>query len=197
MDRIEEVKKLIYQHLKEVDAQGTVGVFISKDIMVDPCLETADFLAEQICQLFEPKTSMENELGEPAPGALEKLQEAIRKEPKPDESRLLPEQELREKIARELWRKSVSDRGFDARRWEEVLDDTKEYWLSCADIALALVKEAGYVKLDKDQSLPKIPYDLSDEYCSYYGYSGGQQDMLKATWRKVKLEVKDGEDTME
>ena len=34
-------------------------------------------------------------LGEPAPGAMERLQEAIRDKPKPDESRLLTDTETR------------------------------------------------------------------------------------------------------
>lgn len=51
------------------------------------------------------------------------------------------------------------------------------------DRILVLIREAGYVKEAKDQSLPEIPMSLRD----YDGYERCKQDMLDAGWRKVKL----------
>ena len=58
---------------------------------------------------------------------------------------------------------------------------------------LALIKEAGYVRLSKDQSLPKPPvfYDDWGGESGLEAYGQAQQDMLKVkegkAFRKVEL----------
>ena len=56
---------------------------------------------------------------------------------------------------------------------------------------LALIREAGYVKLAKDQHLPQAPVTLIDKMVKQRltrsPYSLAQQDMLKAGWRKIEL----------
>ncbi len=58
---------------------------------------------------------------------------------------------------------------------------------------LTLIKEAGYVKLADDQTLPEIPVNFYD-YQDVADYRAGQYFMLKVVdgkvWRKVELEVK-------
>ncbi len=79
---------------------------------------------------------------------------------------------------------------------EQETDDSR--WVDdVVDRILALVKEAGYVKLADDQSLPRNPYPVDDNsFDGRIGYGEGQQDMLKVVdgkaWRKVIMEVKDG-----
>ena len=79
-------------------------------------------------------------------------------------------------------------------REQEVREDIAEN-LEIADQILALTdayykeKYKDYVKLDKDQSLPKDPYDVE------WGiYRDAQKDMLQIrdgkAWRKVILEKK-------
>lgn len=60
-----------------------------------------------------------------------------------------------------------------------------------ADQILALIKEANYVKLADDQSLPELPpYSQMDSIASSIskevGYKDAQQDMFKAGFRKVE-----------
>ena len=60
-----------------------------------------------------------------------------------------------------------------------------------ADILQRLVealKEAGYVQLAEDQSLPTNPVLRNTSYEWRTGYYRAQQDMLETGWRKVKLE---------
>lgn len=47
---------------------------------------------------------------------------------------------------------------------------------------LALIKEVGYVKLANDQTKPSFRNAVNK---SYNDYMLGQEDMLKAGWRKV------------
>lgn len=54
--------------------------------------------------------------------------------------------------------------------------------IEVTDQILALIKEAGYVKLAEDQSLPEKEFISSNEN---YRYAEAQKDMLKAGWRKV------------
>lgn len=91
----------------------------------------------------------------------------------------MPEQEAIELIAMELCKR-------DNNIWSG-LSDT--YYHSRAKIAFDVIKQAGYVRLAEDQSLPnKWTYAGNvhgDDYNS--GYSTAQQDMLKANFRKVEL----------
>jgi len=53
---------------------------------------------------------------------------------------------------------------------------------------LSLIKEAGYVRLSPDQSLPQAKVNYSDsleDTMLQASYRVAQQDMLKANWRKV------------
>ena len=54
-----------------------------------------------------------------------------------------------------------------------------------ADDLLALIKEAGYVKLAADQDCPPLP--MTKTVYEIGLYEKAQQDMLKAGFRKVKL----------
>mgnify|MGYP001617390761 CR=1 FL=1 len=58
--------------------------------------------------------------------------------------------------------------------------------LEVADTILTLVKEAGYVKLAKDQSLPV--FSFSEEPPNMrFGSQQAQQDMLNAGFRRLEL----------
>ncbi len=94
---------------------------------------------------------------------------------------------------------------------EETDEEHHQYYLKLADQILALIeayyKEKGYVKLAKDQNLPpnkmvcnmrvigeptiteQVQAEIRREIEIWVE---AQQDMLKAGWRKVELEVKDG-----
>ena len=56
---------------------------------------------------------------------------------------------------------------------------------------LVLLKQAGYVRLAEDQSLPPNPYFDSISYPELtekcFAYDKAKQDMLKANFRKVEL----------
>jgi len=94
--------------------------------------------------------------------------------------------ELREKIARAMAEGRMV-------KWENRGEATKNWFLNKADQILALIKEAGYVKLADDQNLPS--YELPDkplaqsEWWSGYatGHIEGKEAMLKAGFRKVEL----------
>lgn len=58
-------------------------------------------------------------------------------------------------------------------------------YLPTASKLLTFIKEAGYVKLDADQSLPRNPNLGIPAY--YQEYKEAQQDMFKQGWRKVEL----------
>ena len=73
----------------------------------------------------------------------------------------------------------------------------KEFASFLASIAEETLKKAreGYVKLANDQSLPVNPYVVLNfsgeglaEFAGNCGYTEGQEDMLKANFRKVELE---------
>ena len=58
---------------------------------------------------------------------------------------------------------------------------------SKTDQILALIKQAGYVQLAEDQSLPQNPFrDISFQQA--VGWDVGKMDMLKAGFRRVKNE---------
>lgn len=77
----------------------------------------------------------------------------------------MTEQELREKIARKLYESAATERdtsiteyNLDLKKswpWGKLKESSKEYWKQIADQIIALIKEAGYVRLAEDQSLPK------------------------------------------
>jgi hypothetical protein len=54
-----------------------------------------------------------------------------------------------------------------------------------ADQILALIKEAGYVKLSKVQSLPKDEH--WHDYHAHCVYQDAQKEMLNAGFKKVEL----------
>jgi len=53
------------------------------------------------------------------------------------------------------------------------------------DQILAIIKQAGYVKLADDQSLPCITHRYGSEFGS--GYAEAQEDMLKSGFRRMEL----------
>ena len=70
---------------------------------------------------------------------------------------------------------------------EKIADRIREGGnLSAFDVAwfiLELIKQANYVRLAGDQSLPNGP-GANDDYA--LGFNEGQQDMLKARFKKVE-----------
>lgn len=63
----------------------------------------------------------------------------------------------------------------------------------CANQVLPFIKEAGYVRLSEDQSLPERSNQVLNACGQYlWGYSDGQSVLLKAGWRKVELEGEGG-----
>jgi len=50
---------------------------------------------------------------------------------------------------------------------------------------LKIIKEAGYVQLADDQSLPELPAPLNLDYRE--GYLKAQEDILKSGFRRVEL----------
>ena len=95
--------------------------------------------------------------------------------------------ELREKIAKMLCQQFGED------TWDTLplkrpsgrasyLGLYKEQFYPMADRILTLFREAGWVQLAEDQTLP-----LSDRRgLAHQGYTQAQQDMLKAGFRRVK-----------
>ena len=69
----------------------------------------------------------------------------------------------------------------------KLLQETAElsYRSFLPDQILALIKEAGYVKLAEIQTLPFLNVRVSDAT-----YRIAQDDMLSAGWRKVERETK-------
>ena len=66
----------------------------------------------------------------------------------------------------------------------------------CATKTVALIKEAGWVKLSSDQSLPNLDPIFRDTHpkdyeAIKYGYSEAQDDMLYAGFRKVVIDGQD------
>ena len=84
--------------------------------------------------------------------------------------------DIREKIARVFY-------NFDDRPFFE----TENYGIQIDQI-LAIIEEAGYVKLADEQSLPLPSNNIKGE--AREGYYLGQQSLTNTNWRKV--EVKDG-----
>lgn len=79
---------------------------------------------------------------------------------------------------------------------QEILRDKTLTQYEKADQILTLIKQANYVRLDPDQSLPENPYHPNPlrEYdhqitdAGMIGYGEAQQDMLKAGFRKIEQE---------
>ena len=86
----------------------------------------------------------------------------------------MTEQELVKKIAQLIDKRcSETEEFYTGNSWILRYKLTSE---ELADQILALIKEAGYVKLVKDQSMPELA-----------GYKVAQEELLKAGWRKVEL----------
>jgi len=92
--------------------------------------------------------------------------------------------ELREKIAQYLYEHSYP-------RMYHTFDDLKNNYpggveaiMSHADQIHTLYKEAGYVRLSQDQSLPNKPPYLT---LAQGGYKQALVDICEAGWRKVEL----------
>lgn len=95
---------------------------------------------------------------------------------------------MREEIAR--WY-------FGNSSWDGVDPRLTAWCYKRADELMALIKEAGYVKLAEDQSLRSLRGTVKAEYLIAYregsyleGWEHAQQEMLKAGLRKVKQEGK-------
>ena len=113
----------------------------------------------------------------------------------------MTEQELREKIAKELCLQDGLDWGWlkEQQRYKGKKDC--EYYIRKANSILALFPEwaraNGYVKLADDQSLPDALTTTIERHMDgkperfRQGYIQGRDELLKAGWRKV--EVKDGQ----
>lgn len=93
------------------------------------------------------------------------------------------DEELREKMAKKL-----------EAIWYS--HDLPDIWNLMADRIFTLIKQAGYVKLSPDQSLPEpsvetMSYENAAKNINCWvqrvSYSLGLQDMLRDGWRKVKL----------
>ena len=68
----------------------------------------------------------------------------------------------------------------------ELADGIKADLIYFGELVLKELKEAGYVKLAEDQSLPR--FSFSEEPPNMrFGYQKAQQDMLKAGFRRVEL----------
>lgn len=77
-------------------------------------------------------------------------------------------------------------RGFAGEvKWEEAPDGQRESCYRYAAQILSLFKEAGWVQLHPDQSLPKYPYSLPSYQSQYYG-----DRLIKEGFRRVILEDK-------
>jgi hypothetical protein len=108
------------------------------------------------------------------------------------------EQELRENIAKWLHSHTVKVRRermnwLEETPWEDL---TKEYridiqkgWRERADEIIAIIKEANYVRLADDQSLPEldITTDASPQPCNKICHEVEQENMLKEGFKRVKL----------
>mgnify|MGYP001610465302 CR=1 FL=1 len=96
--------------------------------------------------------------------------------------------ELRELLADHLFENVCKAGTFEGVEWSELtsilfsLVEAHE-WLDEVDAILALVKEAGYVKLADDQTFPEIPRkDI------VHIIMERDRILLEAGWRKVELE---------
>lgn len=99
--------------------------------------------------------------------------------------------ELREKIAKHIFHEHhpVRDPFGDCWGITGTVDDEswrrlERHCFHSADQILALIKDAGYVKLAGNQSLPHIPYTG----LARQKYHEAQQDMLKEGFRRVKVD---------
>ncbi len=98
------------------------------------------------------------------------------------------DKELREKIAHTVFMVVANP----PLRTSILVHGIKEAYPT-ADQILSLIKEAGYIRLADDQSLPALVVkdaegspDGLDEFARGQDYA--QQDMLALVWRKVELE---------
>ena len=90
--------------------------------------------------------------------------------------------ELREKIAKLLY---TYENQYDNLHNEDSF--MRGLYLGKADRILALIKEAGYVKLAENQELPPIAQLATFNSAVKAFCAGTQQNMLKAGFRKVEL----------
>jgi len=93
--------------------------------------------------------------------------------------------ELREKIAALDCKSCYSRSGIKYKPCSlgYILGKCPGYY-NFTDQILALVKEAGYVRLSQDQSLPNKPPYLT---LAQGGYKQALVDICEAGWRKVEL----------
>ena len=96
-------------------------------------------------------------------------------------------EELKEQIAQVIYSTCPYIDDFMTGKTEDW--EVSKSYLKEADQILTLfqnwLRQAGYVQLDDDQSLPINPYKLGIvAYSKQYDYA--QQDMLKAGFKKVK-----------
>lgn len=99
-----------------------------------------------------------------------------------DKQNPLTREELREKLAQICCDNCIPLKHCGAD------DDYCQYQGSMCDQILVLIEQAGYVQLDPDQNRPKNPHSIYGtglEQLAHDDYADGQQDMLKAGWRKI------------
>jgi hypothetical protein len=102
-------------------------------------------------------------------------------------------QQAREKLAKVYYSK-----GYSLMDWDT--SPHREAYLAIADQILALIKEAGYVRLADDQTLPEIGCENGLGICGGDGECNAncwlkiprakyvaQQDMLNNNWRRVVI----------
>lgn len=87
--------------------------------------------------------------------------------------------DLREEIARTIYEHNWP------MLWHTVSENYKEPFRATAAVILALLKQAGYVRLSEDQSLPELSKLGSWSRLWQDGYEMCQQDMLKAGFKKI------------
>lgn len=93
-------------------------------------------------------------------------------------------EELRERIAH--WLQKHTDYAGNLE-WYEFDEDAQEGFRCRADQIHALYKEAGYVQLAEDQSLPQVTEQARTDHKWVAAFTCGITEMLKAGWRKVEL----------
>ncbi len=93
--------------------------------------------------------------------------------------------ELRERIANHLFQNGYLLEG-TSLKWNQLTPGEQEEWLDEVDVILALVRDAGYVRLAENQDSPDLP-DWEDAKL-LNAYLQGQDEMFAAVFRKVELE---------
>lgn len=88
---------------------------------------------------------------------------------------------LREKIGKLIYLPQCGVPDEIDQEWAEAGENWQQNCMQIADLIFVVIKEAGYVKLAEDQSLPRNPH------IKKIVYEACQLDMLKAGFRKVEL----------